>query len=90
MLIPVFKNCLLVMCIMRWKAEDRPKVGDIRKVTAFAFCPTTLSNKDVVWLERYTKVQVYRQEWVGFPFGYNYEWVTVERRDMPEEWNRND
>lgn len=64
---------------MRWKAEEKPVLGDRREVKSFALFPTTMSNGDLIWLESYTKTQEYCRQWVGFPFGYDYTWFTIKK-----------
>ena len=50
---------------MIWKAKSkelkyRPRVGDIKKRTRFAFFPVKLESGSIVWLQRFTKCWIFK------------------------------
>ena len=61
---------------MRWEIIDnKPKVGEKRIKTKFAWFPTIVLSKltmtdHVIWLELYVEEQEYQK----FKFGYDYNW----------------
>lgn len=68
---------------MRWEIIDiRPKVGEIRFKTKFAFFPTRVLSKltdtdHMIWLELYVEEQEYCSEW-GWD-GRIYFWKTIAK-----------
>jgi hypothetical protein len=69
---------------MRWEIIDnKPKVGDIRFVTKFAFFPTKVLSKitntdHIIWLELYIEEQMYTSRYAGWDGSYEY-WCTVAK-----------
>jgi hypothetical protein len=42
--------------------EPIPKIGDIKKEIKFAFLPTRIDSKTIIWLERYVEVYEYTED----------------------------
>ena len=69
---------------MRWEIIDnKPKVGDVRFKTKFAFFPTRvlskLTNTDhMIWLELYVEEQEYVTKYNGWD-GEDQWWITVAK-----------
>ena len=42
--------------------EPSPKIGDIKKEIKFAFLPTRIDSKTIIWLERYVEVYEYTED----------------------------
>lgn len=70
---------------MRWEIiNNRPKPGDVRYKTKFAFLPTVvlskLTNTDHrIWLELYIEEQEYVKTLNYDGFHWNYYWKTVAK-----------
>jgi hypothetical protein len=70
---------------MRWEIiNNRPKPGDVRYKTKFAFLPTVvlskLTNTDHrIWLELYIEEQQYVKTLNDDGFHWNYYWKTVAK-----------
>lgn len=68
---------------MKWEIiDDKPKLGDIRFVTKFAFLPTRVISKLTmtdhwIWLELYVAEQVYTSGNDGWD--YWEDWKTVAK-----------
>lgn len=66
---------------MRWEIiNNKPKPGDVRYKTKFAWWPTVVLSKLTmtdhrIWLELYIAEQVYS----GNPHDNECEWVTVQK-----------
>lgn len=69
---------------MKWEITDnRPKVGDIRYRTKFAFFPTRVLSKitmtdHMIWLELYLEEQEYVAS-LGFDGEVIHSWYTVAK-----------
>ena len=69
---------------MRWEiTEDKPRTGDVRFITRFAWLPTRVLSKLTltdhwIWLELYIEEQEYVKV---YPLDLNiyYEWKTVAK-----------
>ena len=70
---------------MKWEITDKkPKLGEIRFKTKFAFLPTVvlskLTNTDhKIWLELYIEEQEYTRKIDRWDGAYNYYWQTVAK-----------
>jgi hypothetical protein len=69
---------------MKWEItrKERPKVGDVRFVTKFAWLPTRVLSKitmtdHIIWLQLYVEEQVYVPKNDGWE--YYEEWATVAK-----------
>lgn len=69
---------------MKWEIIDnKPKVGDVRFKTKFAFLPTRvlskLTNTDhMIWLELYVEEQEYKSIYGGWDGDYGC-WKTIAK-----------
>lgn len=45
---------------MRWMTDPRPKLGDQRVITRFAWFPTNLGDGYTVWLEQFMILQIFK------------------------------
>ena len=70
---------------MRWEIKDnRPKIGDIRFKTRFAWLPTAVVSKltmtdHIIWLELYVEEQEYQRRKSGYDYEWHERWVTVAK-----------
>ena len=71
---------------MKWEItrKPRPKVGDIRFVTKFAWLPTQVLSKitmtdHMIWLHLYVEEQEFTRTLNQWDGGYDYYWHTVGR-----------
>jgi hypothetical protein len=53
---------------MKWKAKSTAQIGDIRKLVKFAWFPITLTDGDVVWLEKYRVTECYESRYTPTKF----------------------
>jgi hypothetical protein len=66
---------------MKWEIiNNRPRLGDVRFVTKFAWLPTIVLNKLTmtdhrIWLELYVEEQMYKTS----SDGWYEDWYTVNR-----------
>jgi hypothetical protein len=70
---------------MRWEIKNnRPKIGDIRFVTKFAWFPTIVVSKmtmtdHMIWLELYIEEQEYKRCKSDYDYSLYDCWVTVAK-----------
>jgi hypothetical protein len=68
---------------MRWHVKPiiAPALGEIRKVTKFAYLPTKVENA-IIWLETFYSYKEYMKIAVPISIGHvewEYEWVEIKR-----------
>lgn len=69
---------------MKWEIIDnKPKFGDIRFKTKFAFFPTRVLSKltdtdHMIWLELYVEEQIYQRNYDGWDGEYEC-WYTIAK-----------
>lgn len=70
---------------MRWEiTNNRPKVGDVKFKTKFAWLPTIVLSKltmtdHIIWLELYIEEQEYVKKLKDDGFYWDYYWKTVAK-----------
>ena len=56
---------------MKFSIDKEPELGSTRTVNGFAFLPTQINENESVWLEKYTKSEIYYKP-MNIPGGYIY------------------